>query len=587
MMALPSFPLLAKELVEQAMRKRTYVARTGYAVLLLSIFPLLCMRAPNSGSSSHHFGLLGLGGEIFNNLLVIQYWAICALMPVLTAGSLTIEKEQGTLTILLLTDMGPWELLLQKLLSRLVISGTFILLGIPLMALAYTYGGVDLALLLLCPLVLLATSLQIGAVALAMSAWCRTTLGALIGTAVALALLYLGPLLLRWRLPLDDRSSWNGDEFWPGRVLPGLGYTGSSYSRPNTLNMTDGWPALLSAWCYANSGVLVSTVAFLILARLALTRRSEISQPSLLLRMFRALDRIFERGDRLLGRRGPSASLPIDDPVAWRALNRSSYASWRYLLRILLPAGGGGLILLSFMVHLNVRYLQGIFAGSCLILLALQLLLLTVLAAGAISSERSRHTLEVLLVSPIDPRTLVLHKMRAVWRISWVMMIPQVIIIVIISWCFGLEVNHRDNYRASNPHVSFTAFTSYAVYLAILPPQFAWMAMIVGLQIRNPTRAMVIALICALAWLATFIGIGFLFSLWNVEMEQGASFLIFLTPASLPLFSMIDADNLSEFPQGPVPEITLFAIWHGGLWWAARRWCLRNAGRLMRRSTAD
>jgi len=76
-------------------------------------------------------------------------------------------------------------------------SGTFILLGLPLMTVAYTYGGIEVEMLLIGPLVLMANSLQIGAVALAMSTWCRCTIGALIGTVIALALLYLGPLLLR------------------------------------------------------------------------------------------------------------------------------------------------------------------------------------------------------------------------------------------------------------------------------------------------------------------------------------------------------------------------------------------------------
>jgi ABC-type transport system involved in multi-copper enzyme maturation permease subunit len=593
MMGLPSLPLLTKELVEQAMRKRTYIARSAYACLLLAIFPLLCIRARNGNSYSYYYhydtGLLGLGGEIFHALLVLQFCAILALMPVLTAGTLTLEKEQGTLTILLLTDMGPWELLLQKLLSRLVIAGTFVLLGLPLMALAYTYGGVQVEQLLIGPLVLMATSLQIGAVALAMSAWFRSTIGALIGTVVALALLYLGPLLLQtvcsFAVKHRVEMPWYADVLWPGRVLPGMDYPDNPYAPGFISSMTGGWMTLLSEWSTANLGVIISTVLFLLLARVAVLRRSEITQPSLILTLFRALDRLFDRGDRLLGRRGASASLPIDDPIAWRELNRRSFASWRYLLRFLLPTCGGVLVLLSFMASLNVDSLNEITVWSCLVLLALQLLFIVVLAAGVVSTERSHQTLEVLLTTPIDPRTLVLHKMRAVWRISWVMMIPQVIALLIMGMCFGLgNANHY--YHTPQPNEMVTAIASHVVYLAILPPQFAWMAVIVGLLVKNRTRSMVIAVICALVWIASVVGIAFLFNALDIRESSVSSLSLFLSPASLPLAAHLDVHELMLFPGSPVSVIALVVIWHGGLWWAARRWCLHHAERLVRRSSA-
>ncbi len=62
-------------------------------------------------------------------------------VPAIVSGALTAEKERNTLQLLFLTRLGPWTILLEKLLSRLVPVATFLLVSLPLVFIAYLWGG--------------------------------------------------------------------------------------------------------------------------------------------------------------------------------------------------------------------------------------------------------------------------------------------------------------------------------------------------------------------------------------------------------------------------------------------------------------
>src|SRR5262249_47798855 len=134
--------------------------------------------------------------EMFEWLMKLQFAGIYLFMPAITCGVLAHEKEQRTLGLLFLTRLGPWTILFEKLSSRLVPMCCFLLLSLPLVAHAYGIGGITRAHLLFGVWMLVITVLQVGALALACSAWFRTTLGALVGTYAAGAVLVFGPVLV-------------------------------------------------------------------------------------------------------------------------------------------------------------------------------------------------------------------------------------------------------------------------------------------------------------------------------------------------------------------------------------------------------
>src|SRR4029434_114326 len=104
-------PLLAKELTERAARKRTYVLRAVFGLLLVAWFAFE-MRTLSFGKYSPEnagFAMMGIGQQLFAKLTAVLCWSILIFQPALLAGAITYEKERGSLELLMLTRVRPWK----------------------------------------------------------------------------------------------------------------------------------------------------------------------------------------------------------------------------------------------------------------------------------------------------------------------------------------------------------------------------------------------------------------------------------------------------------------------------------------------
>src|SRR5262245_15152071 len=106
-------PLLEKELIEQAARKRTYIVRIVYASLLFLVAFLIFYEELRAGATSP-LAVLGRGKEMFNYLVSLQFAGVYLFMPAITCGVITQEKERDSLQLLLITRLGPWTILFEK-----------------------------------------------------------------------------------------------------------------------------------------------------------------------------------------------------------------------------------------------------------------------------------------------------------------------------------------------------------------------------------------------------------------------------------------------------------------------------------------
>ena len=111
------FPLLTRELTEQAARKRTFVLRAIYAVILYGC-TFFTLWEEMSRWSNQSFAFMGRGKELFETLAQLQFYGIYLFLPAMTCGVLTSEKERDTLSLLMLSRLGGWSIILGKLFSR-------------------------------------------------------------------------------------------------------------------------------------------------------------------------------------------------------------------------------------------------------------------------------------------------------------------------------------------------------------------------------------------------------------------------------------------------------------------------------------
>src|SRR5262245_48489664 len=101
---LPSLglPLLARDLIAQAARKRTYVIRVVYASLLFLAAYLMFHNHLQAGRTSP-LAVLGTGRQMFTTVVALQFIGVYVFTPAITCGVLTHEKEKASLQLLFLT----------------------------------------------------------------------------------------------------------------------------------------------------------------------------------------------------------------------------------------------------------------------------------------------------------------------------------------------------------------------------------------------------------------------------------------------------------------------------------------------------
>ncbi|RPI84395.1 MAG: hypothetical protein EHM42_07550, partial [Planctomycetaceae bacterium] len=196
-------PLLVRELIESAARAATYRRRVVCAIVIYVIaFLRISLLLPSSGANP--FAILGVGKSFFLDLIWLSIGTVCLVIPGLTAGSLTTEKEQGTLELLFLTRLGPWTILLEKLASGLI--GTFSLLlpVLPLLAVAYSLGGISRDTLWSGVILIAVTALELGALGIACSACVRKTpLALTLAYGLSICLLFGPTAILAWIFDID------------------------------------------------------------------------------------------------------------------------------------------------------------------------------------------------------------------------------------------------------------------------------------------------------------------------------------------------------------------------------------------------
>jgi len=540
-------PLLAKELNEQAAQKRTYLIRFFYAGLLFvaacGLFYGNFLKGGGSASG------LGQGRHMFQNLVTLQFWSIYLFLPAICCGCLTIEKEHNSLSLLLITTLGPWEIVIQKLLGRLVPMLTFVLLSFPLMAVAYSFGGITEDYLWAGILLLVLTCFQAAALSVMCSAFYPTTVEAFIANYVLLVVL-MAIFPFGWGPWLFGRAS----------DLPFWG------------------TALLSTF-------LVSLSAgFLLGARLFLERRAFVPPKNALLGLFQRLDRFFNDANEVTGgivlvKDGDP--LPALEPVAWRETTKKSLGTFRYLFRVLVVLEAPLIVVCATLgtsqpggpdLDVVSRLLYGLWClGGAMIV---------VHAGSVVASERTRQTLDVLLASPISNAEILQQKLRGVQRLIHVLLVPFSTIFVFEVWWYQGSA-FRWLYL-------ILALGTVAIYLPLL----AWLALWVGLKIRSQIKAVLATLAAVACWLVVPVTeraiisdvFGMSIPSWMEALlalnpaEQIAA-IEDLNPAALRSIRTMGEEQLSPFAWLWLVNFALYTA----LWIVLRRRCLRDADRLLGR----
>lgn len=181
-----------KELRGRMRGRRAFVILTVHLLLLAGftwMMQALQERTIGGGFGGAFFASAQIGRELFIALLMLQTLIVLVLAPASTAGAISLEREKQTLDLLATTPISSLAIVLGKLVSALSWVFLLLLASIPITALVFTFGGVGPEDVIRGYLVLVVTTIGLGALGLFFSALVKRTQAATVMNFVTVLML--------------------------------------------------------------------------------------------------------------------------------------------------------------------------------------------------------------------------------------------------------------------------------------------------------------------------------------------------------------------------------------------------------------
>lgn len=569
-------PLLTREMLQQASRRSTYVYRMVVASGLMVVALLVLVEQWWFGGRSRNpLALLGHGRQLLEAVVYALFVGIYGLLPLLSCGAVTEERERNSLELLLLTRLGPWTIIFEKILSRVLLMTTLLLLSLPILAFSYSLGGITIDHLLSTVWLLFLASVHVITLAILASTICLRTVPAFLMTWAMGTATVLTPILLDEFRLVGIRHE---ERLFLPAVFELMTWRGSSIgSTPGAV-----------IW-FTMPTVIVSLIA-VVLSRWCLTRPVPTAGPG---RGKIILERIDSLVSRLLTalRKSPPVidrrrDLPGMQPLSWKESVSGICGHPRY--RRYVTAG----LTLLVVVGCGLVAAEGGHTDeelACVYFLTTGSVALAVVARSAtlFSSERSRQTLDILLVSPLTNQELLSQKFFGVrhWMRIWA--VP--VLVLIVSDCLIKKYQWEEWYNrpwVSGRHdYSFSAglyLVSQVVTVWIYLHMLAWLSVLIGLKIRKPAAALMMSLGAIIAWaliplIITVVAV----ELSGVSPRDGAA--MFLLSSPFPYLLLNQVGGLYEMAGSPLTLFALNTLIYGSAMLVLRWLCFRRVGHLLQR----
>lgn len=126
----------------------------------------------------------------------IEFVMVALIMPAITSGAISGEREKQTLDMLLTTKMTPLKIVSGKLMSAIAIIMLLIISSFPILSLIFAFGGVTLSNLILMGLIMIVSAMYIGSISIMFSSILKKTSTASVASYGAVMTIYIGTLII-------------------------------------------------------------------------------------------------------------------------------------------------------------------------------------------------------------------------------------------------------------------------------------------------------------------------------------------------------------------------------------------------------
>ncbi len=431
-------PIFDKEMRVSSRRRRNYVLRFLYVGLFTLLLGLIWAEVvPYHSTSAYQSSRMARAGQaIVGTILWFEFIAAQVIAIVMLSTSISDEIYHRTLGVLMTTPISSFQIVVGKLLSKLLQLVLLLAMSLPLLAIVRVFGGVswDIVVGGLC--VVLATSLFVGSLSLFFSIFTRRAYSVILTTIATIGLLFaVLPLLVVFLAYYPDKSPtmtfWRGLAYTNPYFIMGK-LTESLYSTQN-VGLTN-WQA--HCCVLAGAAILLSFLSVILVRKTAL--RQATGQTGLWLRR---------------GARRPEANTAcgrvrrvVGPPVLWKEC-RVSLLGKHKTMTVLTWVAVLGLLGFTYWLFNREGVLDhdDIHIMYIVLFFMVGLLFTTVLPATCIASEKESQTWTLLLTTSISQRSILAGKFGGIVRRCapvWTLLFGHVLAFTAVGYVHPLAILH-------------------------------------------------------------------------------------------------------------------------------------------------
>lgn len=175
-------PIVKKDLQVAARSMRLSWGLFAYeAVLTLAfLLALLVIQEESSYIYYSNNNIYSYLVYLFPVVAIVQVCIVALIVPIITASSISGEKERQTFDIMMTTCMSPFSIVVGKVTSAVIRILFFVVASTPIMALSFVVGGMSWMNLFYYVLTIILLSIFAGSIGIFCSAFCRKSISAVI-----------------------------------------------------------------------------------------------------------------------------------------------------------------------------------------------------------------------------------------------------------------------------------------------------------------------------------------------------------------------------------------------------------------------
>jgi ABC-type Na+ efflux pump permease subunit len=532
-------PIFVREWRTLPRRPQHYAVRTAYLGLLWVLGITAWQAAigwsrPATLGDVARFGLLLFQVSAYFQLTFLLFFSALS-----AAVAITQEKDRRTFLTLLVTDLRNHEIVLGKLAGSLLQIALLLLGTTALFALSLHLGGVSAVHVGQALLILAATCVAAGSLGCLVALWRDQTFQALALTVLLLVLYFclvralgLVPLAAKWCGATVSETLWSDLQLWldPYQCLQSVLQPPASYA----LHLP---PPVGFTLCMLVGSALINGWAI---------RRLRVWNPrgEPIVRREQADEPLLEK-DRALAHAAPQRTRPVwANPILWREIRTRAYGRRLFLVKSAYAAVVALTCYYAFTNLMGERREPFAAAYGLLPVAILSLVLVAAQAVTAITSERDKGALDLLLVTDLTPREFIFGKLWGIAYNAKEYLLPPLVIAALYAGLGLLATPPRgyEHLAGARNGQSLACVIGALVILSAF-------AIVLGLHIGLRTEKSRLAVTYTLATIF-FLSAGTLVCIWLIVISgrfdvQWTSFILFVAAGVAGLWWVLNGERPS------------------------------------------